>query len=300
MDFGKLAAFSEVDFTFKEDNDFNTIALKKTNEIPNIYVGPPIWSNREWLGKIYPTKAKEAEFLYYYSQQFNTIELNVTHYQIPNPNTINRWKESSATGFKFCPKFPQSISHERQLIGCEAITNQFCESISALGNKLGRTFLQLNQGFDLRRFKVLEAYLKTIPSDFPVNIEFRHPSWFQDIIGWQETLSMLHSRQIGTVMSDVAGRRDVLHLALSNDTFMLRFVGNELHQTDFTRIDAWVQKIKKWLQDGLKTAYIFVHCGENTLAPELANYWIEALNLHCGINIEPAKIKPRVVQGSLF
>ncbi len=300
MDFGKLKDVSEVDFSFRKEDEFNAISLQKYDPKFRIYLGLPVWSNRAWLGKIYPTKAKESDFLYHYSQQFNTIELNVTHYQIPNAATIARWKDTTKDGFKFCPKFPQSISHDRQLIGCEAITNQFVESMLTLDNKLGATFLQLNQGFDLKRFKVLENYLQTIPTNFPINIEFRHPSWFENKNGWHETMAMLHERQIGTVMSDVAGRRDVLHLALSNTTMMLRFVGNELHPTDFSRADAWARKIKDWIEQGLKTIFIFIHCGENTLAPELAKYWIEALNLHCALKLDAPVISPQMLQGSLF
>jgi uncharacterized protein YecE (DUF72 family) len=302
MDFGKLTDISGVDFTLPEDHLFTGQVLKSStnSKRPLCFVGPPIWSNKEWIGKIYPTTAKEKDFLYHYTRQFNTIELNVTHYQIPNDSTIQRWKEAATPGFRFCPKWPQEISHERQLRGCEPLTQAFTNAVLGLEVHLGTTFLQLGPYFDPRQSSFLETFLKQLPSQFPIAVEFRHPDWFNDANCWTDTLQMLHELGVGTVMSDVAGRRDVLHLSLSNPTFTLRFVGNELHPTDFTRVDAWVQRLKHWFGAGLQAAYIFVHCGENYNAPELTKYWIEQLNLHCGMTLALPRIQPKVVQGSLF
>ena len=115
MDFGKLDDISNVNFTLPAAHPFTHQVLKNAsgNNSTLCFVGPPIWSNKEWVGKIYPTTAKEKDFLYHYTRQFNTIELNVTHYQIPTEATIQRWREASAPGFRFCPKWPQEISHER-------------------------------------------------------------------------------------------------------------------------------------------------------------------------------------------
>lgn len=302
MDFGKLTDISGVDFTLPDDHLFTGQVLKSSTipKKPLCFVGPPIWSNKEWVGKIYPTTAKEKDFLYHYTRQFNTIELNVTHYQIPNESTIQRWKEAATPDFRFCPKWPQEISHERQLRGCEPLTQAFTNALLGLEAHLGTTFLQLGPYFDPRQSSFLETFLKQLPPQFPISVEFRHPDWFNDANCWMDTLQMLHELGVGTVMSDVAGRRDVLHLSLTNPTFTLRFVGNELHPTDFTRVDAWVQRLKKWFSEGLQTAYVFVHCGENFNAPELTKYWIEQLNLQCETTLIPPKIQPKVVQGTLF
>lgn len=304
MDFGKLEDISGVNFSLPPDHPFTSKALKNsTASTPKTnlcFVGPPIWANKEWLGKIYPTTAKEKDFLYHYTRQFNTIELNVTHYQIPSEATVQRWREAAAPGFRFCPKWPQEISHERQLRGCEALSRAFTASVSVLGEHLGTTFLQLAPYFDSRQLRTLEAFLKQLPSGFPIAVEFRHPDWFSNASIWQEVLFMLHQMGVGTVMSDVAGRRDVVHMSLTTPTVVLRFVGNELHPTDFTRVDAWVNRLKNWYLQGLQTAYIFVHCGENKNAPELTKYWVEQLNLHCDVSLSPPRIQPQAVQGSLF
>jgi Protein of unknown function DUF72 len=93
MDFGKLSIYDleKTDLRLKPDNLFNEKIWQNSTKQPIIKVGCPVWSNKDWNGKIYPNNAKTQDFLKLYSHQFNTIELNVTHYQIPNDETIERW-----------------------------------------------------------------------------------------------------------------------------------------------------------------------------------------------------------------
>ncbi|MBA4851845.1 DUF72 domain-containing protein [Emticicia sp. BO119] len=302
MDFGKLPDVSGVDFTLPPENPITDKILlsKSINKPLEVYIGPPIWAMKDWVGKIYPSNAKEKDYLHFYTRQFNTIELNVTHYQIPTPAMIVRWKEEAVKGFKFCPKFPQAISHDRQLIGAEALTEEFCNAVLQLGDNLGRTFLQLSPMFEPKQLKNLERYLKSLPEAFPVSVEFRHEQWFANKAIWKETCTMLEELGVGTVMSDVAGRRDVLHMTLTTNDLMLRFVGNELHPTDYKRTDEWCHRITDWIQKGLRNIFIFIHCGENKYAPELTQYWIKKLNNDNNLRIAEPKITPQVVQGSLF
>ncbi len=302
MDFGKVDDLSAIDFTLPAPHPLTAQVLANSPKVaqPQIYIGPPVWSNKEWVGKIYPSTAREKDFLHHYSRQFNTIELNVTHYQIPSETTIVRWRESVPDHFRFCPKWPQSISHEAQLVNVMLPSSQFIEAVQGLGPALGTTFLQLGPSFDTSKWAALENFLKGIPEGFPLAVEFRHPGWFEDQAQWQKTMDYFRQHNIGTVMSDVAGRRDVLHMCLPTPTLVLRFVGNDLHPTDYSRTDVWVDQLKLWFKDGLQTAYIFIHCGENTRAPELTRYWIEELNAKTGLSVEPPIIRPQVVQGSLF
>jgi uncharacterized protein YecE (DUF72 family) len=74
-----------------------------------------------------------------------------------------------------------------------------------------------------------------------------------------------------------------MHLSKA-ETF-IRFVGNSLHKTDYTRIDDWVDRIKYWLDNGLNTLYYFMHQHEEVHSPELSKYLIEQMNAKCGLNI---------------
>jgi hypothetical protein len=78
-------------------------------------------------------------------------------------------------------------------------------------------------------------------------------------------------------------------------------VGNNLHPTDYTRIDAWVTRIQELIELGLQSAYLFIHQpDENEATPELILYLIRALNKACGLHLKAPKIYRPPVQGSLF
>lgn len=298
MEFGRLSDISGVDFTLPPDG----LLLLPNHEPQNlkVYIGPPIWSNKTWLGKIYPHHAKDSEFLFHYARQFNTIELNVTHYQIPNDAVISRWKSQIEGEFTFCPKFPQQISHERQLIGADGLTAGFVKQVMKLEQHLGVSFLQLPPYFGFNRLSVLLTYLKSLPKELETAVEFRHPTWFENRQNWEITLTSLAEIGVSTVITDVAGRRDVLHMSLSSGTLVLRFIANNLHKTDFTRTNEWVDRLKLWQACGLKKAYLFIHTEENNLAPELSNFWVQQLNQKLHLGLKPAVIQPEIVQGSLF
>jgi len=92
-----------------------------------------------------------------------------------------------------------------------------------------------------------------------------------------------------------------LHMGLSSPVLTLRFIANEGHPTDYSRTDAWIQRLKTWFEKGLQTAYLFIHGGaDNDTAPELILYWVRELNKHCGLSLREPVLQPKVVQGSLF
>ena len=321
MDFGKLTNLSNVTFALPPGNAFN--ARVWTNVAPasqpSVFIGGPIWANKDYVGKVYPSAAKERDFLHHYVRQFNTIELNLTHYQIPTAGMIEKWKTEAAgamaergatgrgpgTSFLYCPKFPQIISHERLLQGTENLTNEFVNAIFGLEEHLGMSFLQLPPSFGPDKWPVLETYLSSLPDDLDVAVECRHPDWFKPARSgesiWTQTLERLHRLHRHTVITDVAGRRDVLHMGLSSPVLTLRFIANEGHPTDYSRTDDWIQRLKTWFDKGLQTAYLFIHGGgDNDTAPELIRYWIRQHNQHCGLSLREPVLQPQVVQGSLF
>jgi uncharacterized protein YecE (DUF72 family) len=125
------------------------------------------------------------------------------------------------------------------------------------------------------RLEVLEHFLKIF--NLPLAVEVRHEGWFNDEQNFERLFSLLEKYGVPSVITDVAGRRDVCHMRLTNGTALVRFVGNGLHPTDFSRIDDWVERLVQWHVQGLKTVYFFTHEPDNLLAPELAIYLTEKL-----------------------
>src|ERR1700748_4003798 len=128
MEFGRVLPeeLFEVDFSLPPDPEFTITTLKaaKNDQPLQVHVGCAKWGRKEWVGKIYPPKTKDANFLDEYVKHFDSIELNATFYNVYPPETIAKWKEKTAINpnFKFCPKFSQSIRHIRRLKNVDELT----------------------------------------------------------------------------------------------------------------------------------------------------------------------------------
>lgn len=305
MDFGKLNDISKVDFSLPPDAEGTTTLLKnkgKQLESSKVFVGPTGWAMPQWIGKTYPTSAKPKDFLKYYSQQFNTIELNTTHYRIPEVATIDKWKSETTEDFKFCPKVPQSISHSRNLGLTENNLSLFLENIARLDEKLGCCFMQLPPHFGIKSLGLLERFFEAWGNEIPLAIEVRNEDFFNNPSNFNHFFNTLEYYKISTVITDVAGRRDILHQRLTTATAMIRFVGNALDITDYQRIDDWVARLKSWFEQGLEEVYFFTHEPDNILAPELTAIFCEKIKNSFEVELREPKFydAKQLPQMSLF
>lgn len=289
MDFGRLASVDHIDFSLPADVAATKLLLnsKASKETFQLFTGCPVWGEKEWLGTIYPKNAKDKELLSLYSRQFNCIELNTTYYRIPTPAVVANWKNSTPDHFHFCPKIPQEISHTRELSDVHDLTRAFCEVMESLEGKLGTFFLQLPPWFEPNKIELLKKFVAEFPLQLAV--EFRNEKWFSDKKLLDELFSFFEEHETGTVITDTAGRRDALHMRLTTTTAFIRFTANDLHPTDFPRIDEWVGRIKTWKEEGLKTCYFFVHSPTHAQMPRLVNYAVEKFNEELGTALKPCK-----------
>lgn len=302
MKFGKLADISKVDFNLPDTPKASDTIIDRyqlqSGEKPDIYIGATGWSMPVWKGKWYPEKAKTADFLQHYGQQFNTIELNTTHYRIPDEKLIEKWYAETPADFRFCPKIPQSISHVNSLdIGGDN-TQRFITAIEGLKEKYGCAFIQLPPYFDPSRLDLLDRFLGHWPQLLPIAVEVRHPDWFATTAATERLMETLTKHRATAVITDVAGRRDVLHMYVTAAYCMIRFVGNGLQETDFSRLKDWTERLKAWR---LPETYFFTHQPDNILAPDAAAWLNQQLQLQGWANSRgPVKIPEPPVQGVLF
>jgi hypothetical protein len=96
MKFGKLEDLSGIEFILPPDHPhtLRNLALQRLEE-KKIYMGGTMWNIPKWKGKIFPAKTKADQMGLEYCKQFNTIELNATHYKIKS--------------FCFARSFPTSL-----------------------------------------------------------------------------------------------------------------------------------------------------------------------------------------------
>lgn len=298
MEFGKVPEqeLDTIDFSLPAEPAFNKKVLKgKAVKKPKVYLGCAKWGRTEWLGKIYPLKTKEKDFLQHYVEHYNSIELNATHYKVYGETGIRKWADKAkGKDFLFCPKMYKGVTHFGSLKGKEFLTNEFFRGIVGFENHLGPVFIQVSDAFSPKRKEELFTYLSSLPTDMQFFLEVRHPDWFGK--DSNELFTFLREHNIGAVITDTAGRRDCAHMHLPVAKAFIRYVGNSLHPTDYTRTDAWVKRIKYWLDNGLKELYFFMHMHNEATSPELTVYLVDELNKKCGLDL----IKPKFLDSALL
>jgi uncharacterized protein YecE (DUF72 family) len=296
MEFGRVpeTELDSIDFSLPAEPVFNKKILNgKPAKNPKVYVGCAKWGREEWVGKIYPLKTKEKDFLKHYTEHYNSIELNATHYKVYGEGIIKKWTANAAgKDFKFCPKLYQGITHRGSLSNKQFITNEFFRGIVSFEEFLGPIFVQVSDTFSQKRKTELFDYLKTLPTGLQFFLEVRHPDWFAKDIIREELFTTLKEMNIGAVITDTAGKRDCAHMHLTIPKVFIRYVGNSLHPSDYTRTDAWIQRMKYWLDNGLEELYFFMHMHEEATSPELSVYLVDKMNKELGLNL----IKPSFVQ----
>lgn len=304
MEFGRVpdSQLNQIDFSLPAEPAFNKKILKgRPAKNAKVYIGCAKWGRTEWVGKIYPPKTKEKDFLQHYVEHYNCIELNATHYKVYGATGIAKWKEKAkGKDFLFCPKMYQGITHRGSLKGKEFITTEFFRGIVAFEENLGPIFVQVSDSFSPNRRKELFDYLASLPKDLQFFLEVRHPDWFRKPAIQQELVETLSSLNMGIVITDTAGRRECAHMHLTMPKTFIRYVGNSLHPSDYIRIDVWIKRMKYWLDKGMQELFFFMHMHDEATSPELTVYLVNKMNEACGLNLIKPKFVDKTEQGNLF
>jgi len=155
-----------------------------------IYIGTSGWSYPKgegtWTGYFYPAgKINELE---YYSQFFNTVEVNSSFYRPPNPSYVYNWAQRVPDDFLFTIKLWQKFTHPKmyeETTGEASVISQrdvdlFKQSIEPLAKsgKLGVLLAQFPPSFKNDKYgqQILGAVTKTF-SEYKLAVELRHRSW---------------------------------------------------------------------------------------------------------------------------
>jgi len=180
-------------------------------EQAKIYIGTSGWSYPKgegtWTGYFYPRgKINELE---YYSQFFDTVEVNSSFYRPPNPGYVYNWARRVPEGFLFAVKLWQKFTHPKmykEATGEEAVISQkdvdmFKNGIEPLVRygKLGALLAQFPPSFKNDSFgqQILAAVSKTF-NEYRLAVELRHRSWSDD----ENTARFLKENNIAWVQID--------------------------------------------------------------------------------------------------
>lgn len=275
MKFGQVEDPSSIDFTLPKDHSKTKEVLKQNKKgLENISIGCAKWNKTDLKG-FYPKGTKDE--LTYYATQFNSIELNATFYGMPSSEQVLTWKEKTPENFKFFPKITNTVSHFRRLLNIDDVVTQFATAVLNFDEKLGMVFLQLHDNFKPKDYERLEHFVNKWPKEVPLAIELRNTEWFTDEEILDKTCDLFEQNNITNIIVDTAGRRDMLHMRLTTPNAFIRYVGAN-HETDYARLEDWLDRLTTWKKEGLQNVYFFVHQNIEKASPLLSAYFIEKMN----------------------
>jgi uncharacterized protein YecE (DUF72 family) len=130
-----------------------------------IKVGTSGWSYPSWRPGFYPEQLQPVEFLGFYAQRFDTVELNSTGYRLPSADQFRRWADAVPDGFEFSVKLP--------LVRLDRVTS-FLERVLALGDRLGPVRILYEGPRDDGTLSFVQG---SLPEDVRVAWDFRDDSW---------------------------------------------------------------------------------------------------------------------------
>lgn len=248
-----------------------------------IYIGLPQWSHPKWV-------RLGITGLDVYARHFNCVEGNTTLYALPKPEIVARWRDQTSDAFRFCFKFPATISHQAALRHCDDLTAEFFQRLSPLAGRIGQYWLQLPATFGPQDLPALWAFLDALPADFAYGVEVRHPLFFAK--GEAETLLNrgLHARGVNRAILDSrpvhgaiphseaiidAQRKKPklpVHAVLTASHPLVRFIGSDDMAQNRALFAVWLRTLPQWAST--TTPYLFLHTPDIAQAPELvATLW---------------------------
>src|SRR5688572_25829990 len=181
------------------------------------------FSYADWAGVFYPKGTKPGDYLAYYAKHFDAVELDTTFHAVPPVDRVRTWAEVTPEGFRFCPKAPKTITHDPDVALDRAVgaMHEFLEVISALGPKLGPVLIQFPPSLSASEAPSLRRFIRALPSELRLAVEFRHESWFVE-----STIGLLRSLNVCWAAADYAHEPRQLHV--TSDFLYIRWIG--LHQ----------------------------------------------------------------------
>jgi uncharacterized protein YecE (DUF72 family) len=211
-------------------------------------IGTQGWSYPDWVGVFYPPGAKQEDYLPFYAQVFDTVELDTTFYHPPRPSIVRSWARHTPESFRFTAKVPEGITHTARLSSIGEQMNGFVAALEPLGERLGPLLVQLPAEFirEPGTVGVLDRFLAATPRGVRLAVEFRDRSWLGP-----ETFDLLRKRRAALAWTDW---RDLPRAtAVTSDFLYLRWLGDRRAVGRYDRVivdraaefDVWTNDLSR-------------------------------------------------------
>jgi uncharacterized protein YecE (DUF72 family) len=216
-----------------------------------IRIGTSGYHYSHWRGTFYPEKLPQKQWLAYYLEHFDTVELNNTFYKLPTFDAMASWRDNTPPNFLFAVKGSRFITHNLKLSRPENAINNILPRAEVLGPKLGPILWQLPPKWRVNTQRI-EEFLETLPHH-RYAFEFREPSWLTAKI--YELLERYNAAfciyQLAGFQSPVLTTADFVYIRLHGPN-------DRKYQGSYERgvMRRWARQIENWYDLG-KSVYVY-------------------------------------------
>jgi uncharacterized protein YecE (DUF72 family) len=206
-----------------------------------IRIGTSGWHYQHWRGPFYPERFPASRMLEFYTERFDTVELNNTFYRLPSENAVRAWRDSTPDGFVFAVKGSRFLTHMKKLKDPEAGLERFFERADLLGPKLGPVLFQLPPFWELDEDR-LSAFIRALPPGGRYAFEFRNPTWHVTPV-----YDLLAKNNAAFCPFDLAGYQSPVEITASWTYIRLHGPGGR-YQGSYSEdaLAGWGRRIEQW------------------------------------------------------
>src|ERR1035438_3708668 len=215
-----------------------------------LYAGTSGFAYPAWKPGFYPAKTPANQFLKYYAERLNCVEINYTFRRLPSASTLENWVAQTGAGFVFAVKAHMRITHILRLKNAAEATGLFLKMIDPLrsARRLGPILFQLPPAMKCD-VTLLRSFLELLPGDLRYAFEFRHESWLVE-----EVYDVLRQRNVALCLAE-SEKLDVPRVITAD------FVYYRLRKPEYTADDVAgiVTRSKELLAGGRDLYLMFKH-----------------------------------------
>jgi len=213
-----------------------------------VRVGCSGWAYPHWRERLYPKGLPQRQWLAYYAEHFDTVEINNTFYRLPKREAVEGWVQQSPPGFLFAVKASRYLTHVKRFKTLDPYIERFFEPLEPLtrSEKLGPLLWQFPENFHSNNLERLAAALAVLPKGRHA-FEFRHDSWFTD-----EVYELLREHDAALVIGDESSRWvSTPRVRTADWTYLRLHHGSRGRDGNYSRseIETWARRISQWRRD---------------------------------------------------
>jgi len=228
------------------------------------HIGTSGWHYPHWRGRFYPEAVPTRDWLAYYAQQFDSVEINSSFYRLPSLSTVRHWRDSVPKDFRFALKASRFITHRKKLRAPVASLRRLLAVAHALGPRRGPLLFQLPPRWRCNPAR-LAAVLRALPARGDYAFEFRDPSWHNP-----EVYALLRRYRAAFCIYELAGFESP-HVLTANFAYIrLHGPAAAAYAGSYSdaALAAWAEEIRGWKR--LRRVYVYFDNDEAAYAADNA------------------------------